>query len=34
MSLDKNSNTGVLYRWYTEQFKLHFTDIHKSKIKY
>ena len=34
MSLDKNSNTKVLYRRYTEQFKLHFTDIHKSKIKY
>ena len=34
MSLDKNSNTRVLYRQYTEQFKLHFTDIHKSKIKY
>ena len=30
MSLDKNSNTRVLYRLYTEQFELHFTDIHKS----
>ena len=24
----------ILYRRYTEQFKLHFTDIHKSKIEY
>ena len=24
----------ILYRWYTEEFKLHFTDIHKSKIEY
>ena len=24
----------ILYRRYTEQFKLHFTDIHKSKVKY
>ena len=24
----------ILYRWYTEQFKLHFTDMHKSKIEY
>ena len=30
MSLDKNSNTRVLYRRYTEPFELHFTDIHKS----
>ena len=34
MSLYKNANTRVLYRRYTEQFELHFTDIHKSKIKY
>ena len=25
---------NILYRRYTEQFKLHFTDIHKSKIEY
>ena len=24
----------ILYRRYTEQFKLHFTDIHNSKIEY
>ena len=24
----------ILYKRYTEQFKLHFTDIHKSKIEY
>ena len=33
ISLDKNSNR-ILYRRYTEQFKLHFTDKNKSKIEY